>query len=200
MLGAFFFSNLPEQTEGHRCLHLQLGLPGLPDDSWCLLMLRMEAEREAGPPGKKRAVRRVRVIAQQTPCCSHLFSLLWQSHPMLPFWTKDNPHPSSCAFSLPHDSYFVSLLLLFTSPLCWNSPPPPSTNANASTLGSNPALMMSPVWEICYGGYVITPAYLLLYSLAARWPDELFFLSSRSVHFASTIFLSSRRHGKDGRF
>lgn len=66
------------------------------------------------------------------------------------FWTKDNP-------VLP-----VIYFCLFQL-----SPPPalhqPSTNI--PTPGSNPAVVMSPVWELCSKGYVITPAYLLADSL-----------------------------------
>lgn len=64
----------------------------------------------------------------------------------------------------------ASLLLLL---LCAESPrlyppPLPSTNTNAPTPGSNPAVVMSAVWDLCYDGYVITSAYLLVDSPGVR--------------------------------
>lgn len=51
---------------------------------------------------------------------------------------------------------------------------------------------MSPIWQMCDGGYATTPAYLLsgsLWTLPVQ--DQLLSLSWCSVHFAPALFLSS---------
>lgn len=85
----------------------------------------------------------VRVITHQTPCRSHRFRPVCTSDPMLPFERQ-----IILAFSSCHDDHSLSLFLPSTSAhLCWIPlyPPPSSTNANASTMGFNPDVMMSPV-------------------------------------------------------
>lgn len=99
----------------------------------------------------------------------------------------NNNNPDRVPFSMFHDDH---------------SPPPPSTNSNAPTPGSNPAAMMSAVWEQCYDGYVITTAYLLFDSvrpLGVRitcFPHIQSILDSPSL----TEFVSSGEQEKNGCF
>lgn len=96
------------------------------------------------------------------------------------FWELKESSQSPLHFALPH-RYSVLLLLLLhpTTPMV---PPRPS----------NPAVVMSPVWQMCYGGYATTPAYLLLFfSSGAPGHHQPFALSGSSVHFARALFLSS---------
>lgn len=132
--------------------------------SCSLLMLWMEPEREI-----VSSCREENSLESQGHCTANAILLSSFQSPLpvgyrAAFWTKDNPRPGLLArlmtMTLHLFSSYLFLLVSAESP-----PPPPPNNTNAPTPGSNPAVMMSAVWVLCYGGYVITPAYLLFDSL-----------------------------------
>lgn len=121
--------NLPERSEAHHCLHLQAG-HSCAQDPWATLAVyrccQWRLREKSWAPVKRTAAGRVRVVTQQTPSCSHLFSLLCQS---AAFGAKDNPLPALLARLIMITLYLSSSHLLLLVPAESPSTPllPPPT-------------------------------------------------------------------------